>query len=239
MSALKTSLRAALDLTDDEEDHIDRLHARGPERLPARRTVTGQGARRCDAYVVASGWLAEHRTLRDGRRQILNIRLPGDVVGVDGLAFCRTLFATATLTECDLIPLPLEDLKELQIKAPRVGSVILLRTLRTEALLREWEVNLGRRGAPERLAHLLIELVRRIEFRGLAKAPEYDLPLTQGELSDCIGVTPEHLSRMMRSLREDGLAKLSNGTLTVMDEDGLTRRAGFEPRYVGLDGGRD
>lgn len=236
MSALRATLEAALDLSDGETDHLDRLHAHAARTVSARRTIVSQNARANDAFVIASGWLAEHRTLKDGRRQILNIRLPGDVAGVDGLTHCKALFATSTLTECELIPLPLDAFHGLMRDAPRIGTAILMRTLRTEALLREWEVNLGRRGAPERLAHLLMELARRIEFRGLGEAPRYPMPLTQGEIADCLGVTPEHVSRMLRSLREDGVARIEGKALIVQDEDALTRAAGFEPRYIGQDG---
>lgn len=232
MTALHHSLGEVLDLSEDESDHLDRLQERRVERFPARRTVLRQGARHDTAYVVLSGWLAEHRTLRDGGRQILNIRLAGDLVGVDGLAYARSIFATSTLTEAELAPVSLEAFERLQRDAPRLGSVILVRTLRTEALLREWEVNLGRRPGPRRFAHLLLELCRRQQMRGLAEGPRMPLPLTQAELGDCLGVTTEHVNRMMRTLREDGIARMEDGHLVVLDEDALRERAAFDQTYL-------
>lgn len=235
MTALHRSLGEILDLSDEEKDHLERLQERRADRLPARRTVLRQGARHDTAYVVASGWLAEHRTLRDGGRQILNIRLAGDLVGIDGLAYSRSIFATSTLTEAELAPVTLDAFQELQRAAPRLGSVILVRTLRTEALLREWEVNLGRRPGPKRFAHLLLELCRRQEMRGLAEGPRMPLPLTQQELGDCLGVTTEHVNRMVRRLREDGIARIEDGTLTVCDEEALRRAADFDDAYLAED----
>ena len=232
MSPLKRSLSEILDLTGEEHGHLDRLGEVETERLPKRRTVLRQGARHDTAYVVASGWLAEHRTLRDGSRQILNIRLAGDLIGVDGLAYSRAIFATSTLTEARLAPVSLEAFERLQRDAPRVGAVILVRTLRSEALLREWEVNLGRRPGPKRFAHLLLELCRRLELRGLADGSRTPLPLTQGELADCLGVTTEHVNRMLRQLREDGVARMEDGHLVVEDEDALRRQAAFDQGYL-------
>ena len=232
MTALARSLGEVLELTEEEERQLDRLQERRAERLPARRMVLRQGARHDIAYVVASGWLAEHRTLRDGRRQILNIRLAGDLVGVDGLAYSKSIFATSTLTEAEVAPVSLEAFERLLRDAPRLGSVILVRTLRTEALLREWEVNLGRRPGPKRFAHLLLELCRRQEMRGLAEGPRMSLPLTQQELGDCLGVTTEHVNRMVRRLREDGIAHIEDGTVTVGDEEALHRAADFNDAYL-------
>ena len=236
MSALHRRLGRALDLTDVERGHLDRLQARAAETVPARRTVLRQGARHETAYLVTSGWLAEHRTLRDGGRQILNIRLEGDLVGVDGLAYAKAIFATSTLTEAELVPVSLDAFERLQREAPRLGAVLLLRTLRTEALLREWEVNLGRRAGPKRFAHLLLELCERQHSRGGGRLPRIPLPLTQQELADCLGVTAEHVNRMVRRLREAGVARMEDGHLVVEDEDALRAEAAFDPTYIGEDG---
>lgn len=233
MSVLHRNLEQFFDLTDGEHDHLDELLKRRDLRFPPWRTVLAQGRHHDTAFVVASGWLIEHWTLRDGARQILSIRLAGDLIGVDGLAYRKSIFATTTLTDVELIPMPIDAFERLQCNAPRLGTPLLVMTLRTEALLREWEVNLGRRSASTRLAHLLLELRERQKTRGLADGACRPLPLTQQELGDALGITSEHINRMMRRLREQGIAHVDDRGLVVTDEKALRDQAAFDDAYLG------
>lgn len=231
-SAFEKGFDAPLDLTRAEHDALRHLQALEVHEHEPRVTIFRQNARYGTAYIVKAGWLAEMRILRDGRRQIQNFRLPGEVIGLDGLAYSKSLFAVMSLTRVELVPLPLESFEDLQQRYPRLAAIIFVQTLRTEAVLREWEVNLGRRNGFERLAHLLLELHRRLSLRGLIDDSSTDLPLTQEELADCLGLTSVYVSRLLKCLREEGLAEIAGRRLVIHDWDGLRRSAGFDPRYL-------
>lgn len=119
-------------------------------------------------------------------------------------------------------------------------SPILARALRMNALVdrataREWLVNLGRRSAMERLAHLFCELLLRLQVVGYVSDEGYPLPLTQLDLADTTGLTPVHVNRTLSNLRARGLITLRSRRLIVRDLPRLWSLAEFDPRYLHLD----
>jgi hypothetical protein len=100
---------------------------------------------------------------------------------------------------------------------------------------REWEVSLGRRTAIERTAHLLCELQARMLVVGLADDTGFALPLTQAELSECLGLTSVHVNRVLRELRERGLVEFRNARVTLLNLAGLQTIAEFDPAYLYLE----
>lgn len=101
-----------------------------------------------------------------------------------------------------------------------------------EATLRAWIVNLGRRDALERLAHLFCELHARLELVGMVDGGRFDLPMTQEVIADALGLTTVHVNRTLQRLRSDGYIELSSGRLTILDVLGLQRIGGFDPNYL-------
>jgi len=93
-------------------------------------------------------------------------------------------------------------------------------------------VNVGRRDARERIAHLLCELADRLRSAGLANGQPYDFPLTQEQLADCTGLTAVHTNRTLQGLRRDGLISLSSSQLTILDWDRLAEIGDFNERYL-------
>ena len=104
---------------------------------------------------------------------------------------------------------------------------------REAAIYGERIVDIGRRTAYERLAHLILELLTRLRLVGLAEELSYVLPLTQELIADVLGLSGPHVSRMLRSMREEGLVNIEDHRLTVMDLESLTQLAGFEDDYLG------
>ena len=103
------------------------------------------------------------------------------------------------------------------------------------AIHREWEVSLGRRSAVQRAAHLFCELHVRLGVVGLAEDNGYPLALSQAELAECLGLTPVHVNRVLRDLRERGLVEFRNGRVAFQDLPGLKKLAEFDPGYLYLD----
>lgn len=110
------------------------------------------------------------------------------------------------------------------------------------AIFREWMVGLGRRSAYARIAHLLCEMGQRLQVIGLAQNDSYDLPVTQTELADALGLTTVHVNRALQQLRHDGLIIVRGGTVTLSDPEGPKQAGEFDPAYLhvgrmnGIDG---
>lgn len=219
-------------LSEAERDEIRRIEAAPVQHFGPRRVVIRQNAQFGSAHIVAKGWLAEQKLLHDGRRQILNFRLPGEIVGLEGLAYSKAVFSIVTLTDVELVPVSREAFEHLQRRSPRLASIIFIRAFQTQVILREWELNLGRRDAFARLVHLLLELHRRLRDLGMAKQCRYGLPLTQEELADCLGLTPVYVNRMLKRAREEGLAHFEDRTIVFDDLDRMRQIAGFNAYYL-------
>lgn len=98
--------------------------------------------------------------------------------------------------------------------------------------MRAWIVNLGRRPAYERVAHLICELRCRLSAVGLVRDNRFDFPITQSDLGDATGLTAVHVNRVIQRLRSADLIRLTGKALTVKDVTGLEKAAGFDPRYL-------
>ena len=146
MPAVERALLRLIALTDGGRAHLAGLIA-NPIHLKARRKLLDRNRPSDHFYIVVSGWLVDFRQLRNGRRQVLNFRLPGEVIGAECLLYRRALYSAAALTDCAVAPVSLEDFERTQKLFPRLAAGFLLMSIRNGAILQEWAVNLGRRPA--------------------------------------------------------------------------------------------
>jgi CRP-like cAMP-binding protein len=115
-----------------------------------------------------------------------------------------------------------------------LGRLLWRDTLVDSAIFREWVVNVGRRTAYERIAHLLCELMTRLRAMDLAQGDTCELPVTQAELADATGLSAVHTNRTLQELRAEGLIRLEGRVLTALDWEGLKGAGGFDPAYLHL-----
>jgi CRP-like cAMP-binding protein len=118
------------------------------------------------------------------------------------------------------------------LERPNIARALWAAALVDEATLREWLVNLGGRPADERVAHLLCELLLRLRAVGLANGNSYELPLTQAELADTMGLSHVHMNRVIQRLRGEKLITLKGKNLVILDVERLKAFSGFNPNYL-------
>lgn len=220
-----------LSLSADELGHLKRLTEPNEEVEP-RRKLINQGQPCEGLFILKAGWVAESKLLRNGNRQILNFRVPGDILGIECLAYKSALHSMTCLTRCTVAPLAVEAFWDMQRLFPRLAAALFLMTLREGAILHQWEVNLGQRSALPRVAHLLLELDRRLRIRGLALEPSLRLPLTQEDIADGTGLTAPYVNRVLQRMRGMGLIRFEQQTLEILDRAALAKMAGFEAEYI-------
>ncbi len=219
------------DLSEDERDHLHQL-VQESIQVPPRRKLVDAGKVHEQAFILKAGWMIEFKMLRDGGRQILDFKLPGEVVGIDSLAYAVAPHSSATLTQCEVARLPREALLETHGRFPKLAAGLFLMSLREEAILHQWELSLGRRSAYQRTAHLIAELHCRAWLRGLLDGSSFPFPVTQQDLADCLGLTPPYVNRILRQLRDGDLVRIEERRLEVMDVPKLAQVAGFDPAYL-------
>lgn len=230
-SALVRSFEQLFPLTPPERVHLDVLTANAEEIEPNRKLIS-EGKASDQIFIMKAGWVVEWKVLRNGGRQILNFRLAGDIVGAECLAYGAALSSTAALTRCTIARVPIKVFEQTQREFPRLAAALFLMTMREGAVLHEWEVNLGRRSALPRVAHLLFELNRRLRIRGLAHDHSVPFPLTQQDIADCTGLTTPYVNRILQKLRSEDLIQVSDKALTIQNPAELAKAGGFTGDYL-------
>jgi len=203
--------------------------------VAAHRDLIAAGKRHAEIYVVHDGWLLRSRLLHNGRRQIVDFVLPGDIVGLEACLFGRSLYAVTTITPASLSAMPLDELERAAARNPVLAKALLWAAVRRGAILGEHLVDAARRTAYERVGHLLLELFVRLRRAGRSDGRSFDLPLTQRNIGDALGLTTVHVNRTLRALRRDGLISVTDRRVTILDLDALARLSDFEHLYLGDD----
>lgn len=184
------------------------------------------------AYVIADGWAVRYKSLTDGRRQILNFHVPGDILGYFALLFRRTVYTVEPLTPIRVQSFTPDLAFEAFRQAPELAVALSWLAGQAERQLNEQVVRIGRRSADERMAHLFMELNFRLLRAGHA-APTAELfPLTQPLLADALGMSHVHAHRTFRDLTRQGLVSVHEGAIRLRDLDALSRLAAFDPGYL-------
>jgi CRP-like cAMP-binding protein len=183
-------------------------------------------------FVVSKGWALRHRTLKDGRRQIVNVMLPGDCFDLQALISTKADHSVEALTAVELLRLSSEDFLNAMQANAKLATAFWWAAVQEESILREQIVRLGRRSGRERLAHILLELRRRLMHAGQDVGDTLILPMSREVLADLLGLSSVHVSRSVTALRDNGLIRTSNGSVQLLDIDGLAEVAQFDPSYL-------
>jgi CRP-like cAMP-binding protein len=199
---------------------------------PAEGPVVRDGQRATECCLVIEGFCIRSKTLSDGKRQILSIHIPGEIPDLMSLFLHVMDHDLSTLTPCKLGLINHETLRQLHRRRPSVAEMFWRDTLIDAAMFREWIVNVGQRPAPARLAHVMMELRERLRVIGRVDGTNFEMPLTQEEIGDALGITSVHANRVIRQLREDGVVELQRGRATVVDENKFRELADFDNRYL-------
>jgi CRP-like cAMP-binding protein len=230
-NAFVSRLMQLVPLSQDEIDILLELQA-SPRIVQRHRDIITEGRSYGSIFIIMEGNAIRYRILHDGRRQIVNIVLPGDIVGALGYFLESSLYSTKALTEVAVAAVPFARLNALQETHPRLVTKIFWWFSCESTIYAEHLVDLGRRSALERVAHFLLELLTRLQSIGLADEQSFKIPLTQELLADALGLSIPHVNRVLRRLREDQLVVVEDQRVTVKDMDALAELADFEPSYL-------
>ncbi len=207
------------------------------KRLGAGQYIVRDGERPTHSCLLISGFAYRHKVTGDGRRQIMSIHMRGDVVDLQNSLLRRSDHNVQALTNIEVAYIPVEAVRSLAFERPNVGKAMWYETLVDASIFREWTLNVGRRKARERTAHMLCEFALRLEVAGLGEQFHYELPMTQDELGDALGLTPVHVNRTLKSLEAEGLIGRTRRSVRIPDWKALAKVGDFDANYLHLEGG--
>ena len=230
-AALIRRLRASSGLSEEEIRAIHDLPISVRE-YPAERAIVSDGQRAIECCLIISGFCARSKTTSDGRRQILSIHIPGEIPDLMSVHLHVMDHDLSTLTPCKLGFIHHDVMRLLYRREPNLADLFWRDTLIDAAMFREWIVNVGQRPAPARLAHVIVELRERLRLIGRTEGDAFEMPLTQEQIGEALGITAVHANRVIKQLRQEGIVELNRGRVTVLDERKLLELAGFDGRYL-------
>jgi CRP-like cAMP-binding protein len=201
-------------------------------RVRRGREIVVEGRKYDELQILLDGEALRYRVLNDGRRQVLNIVLPGDFIGYPGCFFEGALYSISALSDCVLSAVPFTRFLRLPETHPRLGAAIFWSLSCETAMYAEHLIGVGRRSALERIAHFLLEMLTRLQTIGLADERSYRLPLTQELMADALGLSVQYVNQTLRQLREEELASVERQQVTILNFDDLATLADFEHSYI-------
>lgn len=200
--------------------------------LPARRDIIREGDRPGPVFVMLSGWACTYKILPSGTRQVTSFMMPGDSCDLHVSLLAEMDHSIQTITGARVATISQNALHQMLDASPAISRALYSSQLIDEATLRAWIVSMGRRSSTERVAHLMCELYVRLQNIEGDTGSKVDLPISQILFADALGMTPVHINRVLRRLREAGIMEISKRSLRVTDPVGLASLAGFEENYL-------
>ena len=200
--------------------------------LPASAHIVRDGEVADYCTLLLSGFAYRYKLTGEGGRQIISFHCAAEFLDTQNSFLGVADHSVQMLTEGELALMPVAILQDLALTRPAIGRALWIDTLIDASIFREWVVNVGRRDSRARVAHLLCEFSLRLEAAGLAKNHQYELPMTQEQLADAVGLTSVHVNRVLKQLAEDGLIRRDRRSVTILDWKRMRDAGDFNERYL-------
>lgn len=224
-------LSAFVKLSDQELEILGQL-IKNTKRIGVGQDLVQQGEANQAAFILMKGWVCSYKIQADGSRQIVDFQIPGDFLGVRSVLFRTSDHNIEPITEVEVCEIFIPGLLEAFSRFPRLAMALLWALSRDEAMVVEHLVNIGRRNSTERTAHFLLELGARLSLIGAGSETGFTCPLTQPLLADALGLSAVHVNRVLRQLRESGMATFRDGQVVFDDYNRLVAYADFDSAYL-------
>ena len=226
-----TRLLRLVELTPADLNSLDAI-IDGELLIRKRRDLIVDGYEYRKLCFVKDGYAVRYKLLRNGKRQILNVVLPGDVVGMPGSFYERAVYSVTAVTDLRMHVCPIESYVQLCYRHPQFGLALSWIAVQEATTYAEHIIDVGRRTPIERLSHFLLELHARLQAVGRADANSFVLPFSQDVMADVLGMSVPHLNRMMQQLRAEKLIADRERQVEFIDADAMQALAHYQPQAL-------
>lgn len=234
MSCLIAKLSHYVDLSDDDCRLLAALEA-DEQEYSADQLVHSANEEIEFLYVVKKGWLYNYIDLPDGRRQIVRIHHPGDVLGLGDIAYLKAGTSLRACEDVVLCPFPKTHLDAIFVNAPRLTALLFTIAVRDQAILVDMLKSVSRMSARERMAFLLLDLISRLRVTNSDMTTQFRCPLSLTELGDTLALTGVYVKKTIEALEQDHLLRYEEGIIELLDEPALEKICDFSERYSTID----
>jgi CRP-like cAMP-binding protein len=224
-------LRRLADLDPADIELVESLPLTIREVGPSHYLVR-EGKPATECCLLLSGFACRHKLAANGGRQIVSFHLAGDILDLQHLLLSVADHNVQTISEAVIAWIPKTEIRRIAAESPRLADALWRDTLIDASIFREWVLNVGRRDAKTRIAHMLCEFATRCEVAGLGSPQSFRLPMTQEQIADATGLTSVHVNRMLRVLEQDGAIARDRRDIRITNWQAMRRIADFDPVYL-------
>ena len=228
---LIAKLSRVMTLSLDDRTALQAM-CRDVRQVGVRRDIIRDGDQPDRVHLILKGWACRYKILKNGKRQIMALLLPGDFCDLHAGMLDQMDHTIASITATTFAYVDRAQFDELTRTRPAILRALCWATLVDEGVLRSWIVSLGVRSARERVAHLICELRERMRSIDAEQDGQFDMPLTQPDLAEALGLTPIHINRVVRQLLADKVLEIRRGEVTILNRAALIQIADFDPSYL-------
>jgi CRP-like cAMP-binding protein len=219
-------------LSEEERQAILNLPSHA-EQVQSNNDFVPLGVKVDHACLIVAGLVGRFGQNSEGKRQITAIHIPGDMADLHSVVQPMTGSALQALSVATILRIPHAAIRAVAARYPAIAEALWRDCMVDASILSQWIVNVGRRDARERIAHLICEMA--IRLRGAPRPDEiiFDLAITQTQLADATGLTSVHVNRTLQSLRGDRIVEWSRGNVVRIPHwDALAAAGDFDPEYL-------
>ncbi|MGX7709515.1 Crp/Fnr family transcriptional regulator [Methylobacterium sp. Gmos1] len=220
-------------LTDDDRAILEAI-CRKTHRIAANQDIITEGTKPGNVHLVLDGFACRYKLLPDGKRQIMAFLVPGDFCDLHVAILGEMDHTIGTGWGCHIVEIPTATIDELNQNHPRIMRALWWATLVDEGTLRSWLVSMGQRPADKQMAHLICELLVRLQTVGCADADSFEFPLSQTDIADTLGLSVVHVNRTLQDLRGQNLIVWKHRRIYIPNVKRLKAFADFDPKYLHL-----
>jgi CRP-like cAMP-binding protein len=231
IGSLVRKLELLSGLTDDDRRALADLPL-SINKVSAGHHLVREGEQPTHCCLLVDGYACRYKVSATGARQIVSFHIRGDILDLQHLLLSTADHHVQTITDATIAWTPKAAIRAVARERPEVAEALWKDTLIDASIFREWVLNVGRRDAKSRIAHMLCEFIVRCEAVGLGSADRFRLPMTQEQIADATGLTAVHVNRMLRGLEEEGIIKRKGREIAVGDWPRMRRVADFDPVYL-------
>jgi len=231
---LQRTMERHVDLSNDERALLAQ-YEQHPRSTQKKALLWRAGTRVGELFILQSGWATTTRLSRDGEQQIIELMLPGDIIGLSEFTFAKHLTEARMITQGSIQSFPHENIVDIIAASTPITVALFANISRQHALVTERMLNAFHRSARSRVLHFIIETFFRLEKIHHVELASFAFPISQRLLANMLGLTPVHINRIFKALEQDGLLKKFRDRIEIHDAKRVMEEAEFDNDYLAGD----
>ncbi|KAA2313171.1 Crp/Fnr family transcriptional regulator [Pseudooceanicola sediminis] len=233
-SCLVTKLQHYVPLSETDRALLREIE-KSERNYQAGQEIYQGGDTNKELFVVKRGWLISYADMPDGRRQIVKIHHPGDIVGFTDIALKDVSTSLCAVENVVLCPFAKQAMDEVFRTSPRLTALLMSLALRDQVVLIDLLRAMGRMSALERIGYMLLDLIARLRITSSELTDRFRLPLNQTQIAQYLGLTNVYISKTFSRMEVEGYIRRDGLHIQILREDRLREMTDFHNRYDDID----